>query len=1238
MKHPHPTPSRLTPLLTLVLTGLLLCLSALPTRAATYGWLGTADNNWSTVGNWSGGVPLVSGDEVRFYDDDATGTPGPAGTPNSIVDLTQDVLTMQFRNTNGFHTVQIPSGITLSLIGATSVNPLFAATGTDAGGDQTVYASVLGTGTLAVTNPSGTIYVRQGSTTAGAHRGTLDLSGLDTFNCVASRISIGGEGNSAGLRDRPSGCLILARTNYIALSGSSNIVAGACASNGGTNWLILGQDNVILSDNGMTIGGQKCTGLLSFNPALLNSRAVFRNLSGDGPQASWFIGDDLLQGGGSGSTGMGTSADLTGGTVDAQVTTLIVGRGQNKANSAGSIAAGGRWGMLAFDAGEIAASTMEVGMRGATSGGNASGRVWVGNTARLIVTNNLRLGYTPSGATTCSSTLSLTNGGFVWVMGRIIDGGLSTNVINVTGPGTHLKVGGNIGREYSANDCPLDEINLTNATLTLTLSSAISTANPVCSVTNLNIAAALTLNVEGAGFGYGQYPLIKYYSGSIGGDGYPVITVASLPSGAEGYLSNNTASSSIDLVVTKVPATKWNGNVNGDWDIDLTANWIDTLTSAATTYQQSDVAVFDDTATGTTTVNLTTVLSPAVVSVDNPGKTYTFGGSGNLSGPCALVKSGNGTLVLNNSGANDFSGGVFINGGKLQLGLADDRLPISGNVALADAAGATLDLGGVNQTIGALTGGGANGGEVSLGTATLTTTAAGIYHGTISGSGVLRKTGTGTLTLGGANTHSGGTYLDGGAVTLVNTTGNALGSGPVEIISGTLNVGNGGPVSIAANQVITNNGSLVFNALNDITIAEIHGTGTVTKNNSNNCQRVTITGPGTYIGATTIYDGILRITDGAALGDPYIATTIRNNWIARLELAGNITVNEYFKLAMKQSAAGLSPAFVNVSGTNTLMGVITGEGGGSFWTFQSDAGKLIVNGLFQNSVTSSGNSCLRLLGMAEGEWDTDFPVGGTTYPARLQKEGSGTWTLSKDNYYNGDTRVYEGTLLVNGSIQSSPYVYVGYTNTPEVVATLGGSGSINGQVIVQTNGVLSPGAPASIGMLSIFNNLTTYGTCRFDLNTDTLACDQVVVAAVTYGGTLEISMSGGGTALTAGASFQLFNAGSRSGAFDAVSPLKPGPGLSWDMSQLPVDGTLKVVAAVTPPSPTIAPVTLAGPNLVVSVPTVNGAFYVLQSTTNLTPPVLWLNASTNAGTGGDLILNVPVQPGEAKQFFRFQVY
>ena len=78
-----------------------------------------------------------------------------------------------------------------------------------------------------------------------------------------------------------------------------------------------------------------------------------------------------------------------------------------------------------------------------------------------------------------------------------------------------------------------------------------------------------------------------------------------------------------------------------------------------------DPVLFDDAATGTTTVNLTTILSPSGITVNNSSKDYTFTGSGGLSGPTRLNKNGTRTLTLfSNAGTNDFTGAVAINDGK----------------------------------------------------------------------------------------------------------------------------------------------------------------------------------------------------------------------------------------------------------------------------------------------------------------------------------------------------------------------------------------------------------------------------------------------------------------------------------------------------------------------------------------------------------------------------------------------
>ncbi len=83
------------------------------------------------------------------------------------------------------------------------------------------------------------------------------------------------------------------------------------------------------------------------------------------------------------------------------------------------------------------------------------------------------------------------------------------------------------------------------------------------------------------------------------------------------------------------------------------------------------------------------------------------------------------------------------------------------------------------------------------------------FNGTIQdvegGSGTLRKIGTGTLTLGGANTYTGGTRIDGGTLLVNNTSGSGTGAQPVNVNNGATLGGNG----IVGHLVTVNNGGTI---------------------------------------------------------------------------------------------------------------------------------------------------------------------------------------------------------------------------------------------------------------------------------------------------------------------------------------------------------------------------------------------------------------------------------------------
>lgn len=151
-----------------------------------------------------------------------------------------------------------------------------------------------------------------------------------------------------------------------------------------------------------------------------------------------------------------------------------------------------------------------------------------------------------------------------------------------------------------------------------------------------------------------------------------------------------------------------------------------------------------------------------------------------------FTKAGSGTLTL--SGANLYTGPTHVTGGTLQAGVASTSTSgafgVDSAVTLDNTSGVTLALNNFSTTIGSLSGGGSTGGNVTLGSGTLTITNGNsdTFAGSITGTGGLTLTG-GTQTLTGTNNFSGTTTITSGATlqfqsaTATNTLGAISNSG-----------------------------------------------------------------------------------------------------------------------------------------------------------------------------------------------------------------------------------------------------------------------------------------------------------------------------------------------------------------------------------------------------------------------------------------------------------------------------
>jgi len=362
-------------------------------------------------------------------------------------------------------------------------------------------------------------------------------------------------------------------------------------------------------------------------------------------------------------------------------------------------------------------------------------------------------------------------------------------------------------------------------------------------------------------------------------------------------------------------------------------------------------------------------------------------------------------------------------------------------------------------------------------------------------------------------------------------------------------------------------------------------------------------GANLYSGSTTLASGVLRAVSSNAFGSNANGTTIGNDPTARLELAGGITLAGSLTVSCKGAANGNVPAVRNFSDTNTLDGFITLTTGGSYWTFESAGGELIVAGTTTNSTTTNIRT-VWLRGTAVGDWRSAIGDSAGGLGSAIRKDDAGTWILSGTNSYTGGTVISNGTLLVNGVVAGTNLIVAG--------GTLGGTGLIKAAVIVNSGGTLAPSS--GVGKLTLSNNLTfaAGSTASFELSAQASTNDLIRgISNVVYAGTLLLTNLGG--TLADGQTFKLFSATTFTGNFTNLSPASPGANLSWSFN--PTNGTLNI-AALPPPKFTSIAFSAANGITFSGIGPTNQSYRVLAATNLSLPLANWLVLATNTFVGG----------------------
>jgi autotransporter-associated beta strand protein len=497
--------------------------------------------------------------------------------------------------------------------------------------------------------------------------------------------------------------------------------------------------------------------------------------------------------------------------------------------------------------------------------------------------------------------------------------------------------------------------------------------------------------------------------------------------------------------------------------------------------------------------------------------------SGNISGDASLTKVGNQTLVL--TGTNTYSGGTMVNAGLL--------------------------VGTTSSLQGAI----ANSATVAFDQSTN-----GIYAGVMSGNGILVKNGTGTVTLSGANSHSGGTIVNAGTLSVVGTIGDVSNNATLTIqqggVAGSVNnlapatgTNNGTAASLANAGTFTNSGNITGNATTSGTLSS---TGRIGGTLGVNGGTATIGAGGEVVGASTVNVGVLDVSGTVAgvtnnatftvqaggvagsVSNLANATGTNNGTMASLANAGNFTnsgnITGNATTSGTLSSTGLIGGTLGVDdGSATI-----GAGGQVIGSSTIASGTLNVSGtvagvtnnatltIQQSGVAGSVNNLAGATGTNNGTAASLANAGTFTNSGNITGGVTSTGTLTSNGRIGGTLGVDGGSVTVGagGQVVGATTVNAG---TIEVSGTVAGV-SNNATLTVQAGGVA--GSVSNLANATGTNN----GTMASLANAGTFTNSGNITGNATTSGTLSSTGLIGGTLAVDGGTATVGNGGQVSGA------------------------------------------------------------------------------------------------------------
>ncbi|MGN6370129.1 MAG: autotransporter-associated beta strand repeat-containing protein [Phycisphaerae bacterium] len=466
-------------------------------------------------------------------------------------------------------------------------------------------------------------------------------------------------------------------------------------------------------------------------------------------------------------------------------------------------------------------------------------------------------------------------------------------------------------------------------------------------------------------------------------------------------------------------------------------------------------------------------------------------------GPIAFTKSGPGTVIL--SGANSFTGGVYLNEGVLQLGNAgalNAGAPNAVYFGQATSTSGTLTLGGNNATASLISTAGATVGSPVIqnasGTSAVLTvngSSPSTFSGTIqngSGSGSLGLTvgGAGGMTLSGTNTYTGNTTIQSGSKLILSAASNNI-SGSKNIL-----VNSGATLALGG---VTNG----FTLLSGQTLS---GSGTIT--GSLGLGAAAVLNPGTSgIGTLT--------TDGLALNP---------NSVVNLQFGSGVNdtvvVNNSGGLVLNGTAGSININLINVadgtpfatSGTYDLF-QYAGAIGGTGLSALADANVPIGTQATFGTAVVGGNQFVTV----------------TLAPSTIQLptwnlSGGGSWNVASNWNPSGVPNAQGQTAVLGSSITAASTVTldgaqtvgtIAFNNSNSYTVAAGTGGSL-----VLDNGVNPARIVGSLGSHTISAPVVLNSNLNASITDGSVALSGVVSEGSAG---KSVTMNGAGTLILANA-------------------------------------------------------------------------------------------------------------------------